>query len=85
MGLYSIRDFDRGGMLSEAYVPKSKELKKAEALLDQLRTPYLTKDSSGLTGVVRTTASRFKSIGGNIQNDPKMGTIWTLLGKTIWI
>jgi hypothetical protein len=71
MGLYSIRDFDRGGMLSEAYVPKSKELKKAEALLDQLRTPYLTKDSSGLTGVVRTTASRFKSIGGNIQNDPK--------------
>ena len=34
MGLYSIRDFDQGGILSEAYVPKSKELKKAEALLD---------------------------------------------------
>lgn len=65
MGLYSIRDFDRGGILSEAYVPKSKELKKAEALLDQLRTPYLTKDSSGLTGVVKDNDSIMQSLEDN--------------------
>ena len=51
MGLYTIRDFQEGGILSEAYVPKSKYLKKAEELLDKLRQPYLIKDASGITGL----------------------------------
>ena len=29
MGLYTIRDFQEGRILSEAYVPKSKYLKKS--------------------------------------------------------
>ena len=41
MGLYTIRDFQEGGILSETYVPKSKYLKKAEELLDKIRKPYL--------------------------------------------
>lgn len=67
MGLYTIRDFQEGGILSEAYVPKSKYLKKAEELLDKLREPYLIKDSSGITGLVKINASRFNSVVNNIQ------------------
>ena len=67
MGLYTIRDFQEGGILSEAYVPKSKYLKKAEELLDKLREPYLIKDSSGITGLAKINASRFNSVVNNIQ------------------
>lgn len=67
MGLYTIRDFQEGGILSEAYVPKSKYLKKAEELLDKLREPYLIKDASGITGLAKINASRFNSVVNNLQ------------------
>ena len=52
MGLYSIKDFESGGILSEAYVPKSKYLKRAEMLLDKIRAPYLV-NNSGISGMAR--------------------------------
>lgn len=69
MGLYTIRDFQEGGILSEAYVPKSKYLKKAEELLDKLRQPYLIKDTSGITGLGKINASRFNSAVENLQGN----------------
>ena len=69
MGLYTIRDFQEGRILSEAYVPKSKYLKKAEELLDKLRQPYLIKDASGLTGLAKINASRFSSAVNDIQGN----------------
>ena len=68
MGLYSIKDFESGGILNEAYVPKSKDLKKAEEILDKIRAPYLLKDTSGITGIVKINAERFRSISRNLCN-----------------
>lgn len=68
MGLYSIKDFESGGILSEAYVPKSKDLKRAEEILDKIRAPYLLKDTSGITGIVKINAERFRSISRNLCN-----------------
>ena len=62
MGLYTIRDFQEGGILSEAYVPKSKYLKKAEELLDKIRKPYLVDDTKGMIGLIKINSQRLASV-----------------------
>ena len=62
MGLYTIRDFQEGGILSEAYVPKSKYLKRAEELLDKIRKPYLVDDTKGMIGLLKINSQRLASV-----------------------
>ena len=62
MGLYTIQDFQEGGILSEAYVPKSKYLKKAEELLDKIRKPYLVDDTKGMIGLIKINSQRLASV-----------------------
>lgn len=69
MGLYTIRDFQEGGILSEAYIPKSKYLKKAEELLDKIRKPYLIDDTKGLFGMAKINVQRINSIAKNLYHN----------------
>ena len=62
MGLYTIRDFQEGGILSEAYVPKSKYLKRAEEILDKIRKPYLVDDTKGMIGLLKINSQRLASV-----------------------
>ena len=78
MGLYSIKDFESGGILSEAYVPKSKYLKRAEMLLDKIRAPYLV-NGSGISGMARIAAKRLKSSAHHLYTDRN----WTEFEKCL--
>ena len=69
MGLYTIRDFQEGGILSEAYVPKSKYLKKAEELLDKIRKPYLVDDTKGMIGLLKINSQRLASVVKELYTD----------------
>ena len=67
MGLYNINHLNEG-ILSEAYIPKSKYLKRAEELLDKIRSPYLVDDAKGIVGTAKINLSRFSSTADGIVN-----------------